>query len=275
MTEGIAADDIRSARPGQFNVDNALHLTRPIGHHHDAIRQLHGFGEIVGDQQSRLIELLLDLRDLVAQQEARLFVERGERLSHQENLGLRDQRARNRDALAHAARQLRGIVFLERGQTDHIDEMMRTIHALGFGDTLQFEGKSDIVDDIAPGESRFLLKHHADGRMRRRNTLIANHHGAFIIAQQAPDNVEERGLAAARRADHGNEFALFHREGDMIDGRDRAGTCAKTLDDIIDDQSRLGRAAIDRCGLRHVVPPAHRRRNLGLWRSGASLRPTL
>ncbi len=60
-----------------------------------------------------LLQLLLDLQHLVAEQQPRLLVERGERLVHQQDLRLGRERARDRDALAHAAGQLRGIAALE------------------------------------------------------------------------------------------------------------------------------------------------------------------
>jgi hypothetical protein len=56
----------------------------------------------VCDQQRRLLERLLDLEHLVAEQQSRLLVECGERLVHQEQLRFRGQRAGECDTLAHA-----------------------------------------------------------------------------------------------------------------------------------------------------------------------------
>src|SRR5205807_1820669 len=84
-----------------------------IRHYHVAVGELHGLGDVVGDEKRRLLELLLNLQDLVAEEEPGLLVERGEWLVHQEDFGLRGQRARHRHALAHATRQLRRIAPLE------------------------------------------------------------------------------------------------------------------------------------------------------------------
>ena len=66
---------------------------------------------------------LLDLQHLVAEQQARLLVERGERLVHQQDPRLGGERARDRDALPHAAGQLGGIAALEPVEADQRDEM--------------------------------------------------------------------------------------------------------------------------------------------------------
>ena len=50
--EGLAADDLGGARARQVDVDDALHLAGPVGHHQDAVGHLHRFGDVVGDQQA-------------------------------------------------------------------------------------------------------------------------------------------------------------------------------------------------------------------------------
>ena len=128
--EGLADDDLGGARARQLDLDDALHLAGPVGHHQDAVGELHRLGDVVGDEQRGLLELLLDLQHLVAEQQPRLLVERGERLVHQQDLRLRGERARHRDALAHAAGQLGRIAPLEAVEPDQLDEMPRALVAL-------------------------------------------------------------------------------------------------------------------------------------------------
>ena len=64
--ERFAADDFGRARARQVDVDDPLHLAGTIGHHQDTVRHLHRFGDVVRDQQRRLLQLLLDLQHLVA-----------------------------------------------------------------------------------------------------------------------------------------------------------------------------------------------------------------
>ncbi len=64
------------------------------------------------------LQLLLDLQHLVAEQQPRLLVERGERLVHQQDFRLGGERAGERHALAHAAGEFAGIAVLEAVEAD-------------------------------------------------------------------------------------------------------------------------------------------------------------
>ena len=59
-----------------------------------------------------------------------LEVERRERLVEQQHLRLVDQRARERHALAHAARERRGIVVGEAVQAELVEQRMRALARL-------------------------------------------------------------------------------------------------------------------------------------------------
>ena len=71
-----------------------------------------------------LLRLGPDLQQLGLHELARLGVERGERLVHQQHQRIGRQRPRQVDALLHAAGQLRRIVALEAGEPDQLDEML-------------------------------------------------------------------------------------------------------------------------------------------------------
>ncbi len=62
-----------------------------------------------------------DAQQLVLQDDARLRVERGERLVHQQDLGLVRHEPRERDALPHAAGKLVRILALGARQADEVD----------------------------------------------------------------------------------------------------------------------------------------------------------
>ena len=67
------------------------------------------------------------LQQLGVQMVADDLVERAERLVHQQQIGIEGQRAGDRGALLHAARQLPGKLALEAGE---IDQLHRPRHAL-------------------------------------------------------------------------------------------------------------------------------------------------
>ena len=70
-----------------------------------------------------------DPQQLLLHQLARLRVERGERLVHQQDFRVHHQRAGEIDALLHAAGELVGIVVLEALEPDHGDEMLGALVA--------------------------------------------------------------------------------------------------------------------------------------------------
>ena len=84
-------------------------LEHPGAHHRDPVTQSHRLGLVVGDVDRGRLELLLDPRDLGSHLHAQLGVEVRQRLVHQEHLGVADDRAPHRDALALAAGQVGGL----------------------------------------------------------------------------------------------------------------------------------------------------------------------
>ena len=91
--------------------------------HDHAIRQLHGFVDIVGDEDDGVALRLPDAQQFAAHDEPGDGIERAERLVEQQHVGIDGQRARHFQPLLHAARKLRGIGFFEPYQADHLDVM--------------------------------------------------------------------------------------------------------------------------------------------------------
>ena len=193
----------------------------------------------MSNEKRGLLQLLLDLQDLVAQEQPGLLVKRGERLVHQQDLWLRRQRARHGHPLPHAARQLGGIPPLESLEPHELDELPRPLVPLGSRQAHYFQRKRDVIDQVAPREGRFLLEDHADRRMRPAHSFARNHNRAVIAVEQAADDVEQRRLAAARWADHADEFARRDGEGYVIDRGEDAVRSFETLDNILDDQNGI------------------------------------
>ena len=95
----------------------------PRRHHDDARREEDRLGDRVRDEDDRASGLLPDPQQLHVQALARHLVERAERLVHQQQRGVERQRAGDRDALLHAARELPGPARLEPGQLDELEHL--------------------------------------------------------------------------------------------------------------------------------------------------------
>ena len=109
QVDGRRADkarDEKALRP-QIEVVRRAHLLDPAGAHaDDAIRHGGRLDLVVGDQDRRDTELLLERLDLGPHGQTERRVEIGERLVEEQELRLLDQGARERHPLLLAARQL-------------------------------------------------------------------------------------------------------------------------------------------------------------------------
>ena len=83
---------------------------------------------VVRDEDERDPELGLERLELDLEVLAQLRVQRAERLVEQQHARPQHQRARERDALLLAARQLVGLAPRELG---HVDQLERLAHPLG------------------------------------------------------------------------------------------------------------------------------------------------
>src|SRR5436190_218731 len=93
-------------RPWQIYRDVAVDPPRPRGHDYDPIGEKHRLRYAVGDEQHTDAPLGADLLQVEVELVARQRVKRSERLVHQQLRRIVDERAAERDPLAHAAGEL-------------------------------------------------------------------------------------------------------------------------------------------------------------------------
>src|SRR5713101_391368 len=108
-------DDI--ARPRDGDGIAGLDPSRAGREHDHLVGERDGLLEVVGDEEHGVARLRPEVQQLVLHHVPRLDVQSAEGLVHEENGGPIDQGSGQGDALAHAARELMGIVALEPGQT--------------------------------------------------------------------------------------------------------------------------------------------------------------
>src|SRR3546814_2393008 len=91
------------------------------------------------------------------------LVERPERLVHQEEIGLEAERAGDRDAWLHAARELPGKLLLEAAEVHQLQVARRPVAALRGSEAHDLQRQHDVALDRAPGIERRRLEHVAVG----------------------------------------------------------------------------------------------------------------
>src|SRR4029079_8070968 len=74
---------------------------------------------------------------------------------------------------------------------------------------------ADVVEHREPGKERVALEHHAAVRARAIDARAVEHHRAGALPVEPGDDAQQGALAAARRAEDGDEVVL----GDIEVGR--------------------------------------------------------
>src|SRR5262245_59071177 len=137
------------------------------------------------------------------------------------------------------------------GEVAELDEIQRRLHplvAIGPGEALHLERQSDVGLDRPPVEQDGRLEHDAVIAVEAGlpGGLAVDRHAARGRRGQVADQAQQRGLAAARRADERHELAGPDRE---IDVRERVRHASGAVEGLAD--------AADRHHARRLLP-AHR-----------------
>ena len=106
VKRGSARVVIWSRSGAQVDRQVLLHPRRRLRQHDDAFAQVHRLIDVVRHEEDRHPALQVQAAHEVFEVGAGLGVDRGERLVHDEHLGLVRDRARDRDALLHPAGEL-------------------------------------------------------------------------------------------------------------------------------------------------------------------------
>ena len=153
---------------------------------------------------------------------AREGVEGAERLIHQQHGGVDREASDDRGALLHAAGEFARKFVLEALQIDAFEQMR---NALIVGPaTFDLKGKSDVLEQIAPGQQVGVLEDHRDFGMRLRDPLPPQPDFAVGQSMQPAHRPEQRRLAASRRTEDAQEFALANFERNLVQSMHGAGT---------------------------------------------------
>ena len=153
--------------------------------------------------------------------------------------GSNDERARDRDALLHPARELPGPARLETGQLDELEHLGDPLLPPRPVPAEQLERQRDVPHHRPPVVEDRVLEDDSvvvveAGLVRR---LPVHEQRPRARLDQVADDAEERRLAAARRADERDELPRRDLEIDVLERR-HAG--AKGLREPLDRDDALG-----------------------------------
>jgi hypothetical protein len=254
-----AADEVHRRRPEEGRHEGVrwvlVDLPRwpdlahlPLVHDRDPVPEPHGLGLVVGHVDRGGADPLLELFQLVAGAGAQLRVEVRERLVEEENARLANERARQRDALALAARQLPRLARKQPLDAEQLGRPAGPALALLLGHLLGLEREGAVLEHGLVGVQRVALEHHRHLPRPRREAVHdvpADQDLALRRLLEPGDGAQQRGLAAARGTEqhqvlplggldvhpvHGDDVAVVALlEPPQLDGERRGGTVAAFL----------------------------------------------
>jgi hypothetical protein len=146
-------------------------------------------------------------------------VEVAERLVEQEEQGIAHQGAAHRDPLALAAGELRRLALEQAVDLQQCGDPRHRLVLLRLGHAAAFHAEGDVAADRHRRIERVGLEHHGDVAVLGRYGVdhpVADLDSAAVWLLQPGDHVQQRGLAAARRAQQHGELAVLDREVDAL-----------------------------------------------------------
>ena len=184
---------------------------------------LRQFG-VVSDHDHKAVfcHILQQLHDL----DARLTVQCAGGLVGQQDVGVVDEGAGDGHALHLAARHLGG-ALVELVPEAHLPQRLGgTAAALSARHARDGQGQFDVGEDGLVRDEVIALEHEADGVVAVGVPVpvgvaaggdAVDDELAVVVAVEAADDVEQRGLARAAGAEDGDEFAVAQVEADPVE----------------------------------------------------------
>src|ERR1700723_2111692 len=127
---------------------------------------------------------------------------------------MHDQRAREPDALAHAARQLARIGGFVTIKADEIDGGKRTRTDFVRRKTQRFQPQLHIFEYGQPGKEREALKYHSDAARRTVDCIAEIGDAAAVRARKSGDESQKRRFAGTGSSQQTYDFAFLQCEID-------------------------------------------------------------
>ena len=218
--------DEQVRRPGVQLLRRPDLLRLPGPQHDDAITQRHRLGLVVRHVNRGGAQPVLQAGDLRSHLHTQLGVEVGQRLVHQERLGVAHDRAAHRHPLTLTARQLGGLAVQKFGQVKDFRGFLDLGGDFGLLHLRQCQREGDVLADGHVRVERVGLEHHRDIAVLGRllvHPLAADPKFSRRDLFQPGNHVQRGGLSAAGRADQDDELAVGDGDGQILHGRGAVG----------------------------------------------------
>ena len=121
------------------------------------------------------------------------------------------------------------IVTRELGEGEIFQQRLRAPLALRPDEALNFHAEHHVFEHGAPGQQQILLQHEGHVRVWTLHALAVDEGRTLAWRVKTRADVEQCRLAAATRADEGDNFAIANGEAHPLHRRERfPGSCRET-----------------------------------------------
>src|SRR5579859_1047271 len=208
-------------------VARALPDDPAIVEHRHPMRDLARRAHVVGDSERGHAQILDQRGDQIVDHVGADRIEPGGWLVEEDDLGARRDRAGERHALLHAARQLVGPQVEDvAAEADALEILLGdAAHAVGLADPALREAEGDVAPHRHRIEQRAALEEHPElGADALHVTRAGAHHfdtvdghRSALWCEQAENALERHRLARARSADDRHRLAMLDRQVDPVE----------------------------------------------------------
>src|SRR5215218_6434229 len=202
--------------------------------HDDLLGDVHGLLLVVGDEDRRHVDLVVEAAEPRAQLLADLCVERAERLVQQQDLRLDRKRPGERHPLALAARELRRVAVGEPLKVDELQQLDDPVGDVRLRALLDGQAEGDVLRHGHVLEGRVMLKAETDPAIlhrRLRHVSAGDQDAAGVELLEPGDRAQQRGLARPAGAEQGRQRTVANLNRDIIKRDEVAELLGCVLDD--------------------------------------------
>ena len=206
------------ARTGKINSVFGLDGARELSfHEHNAVSEVEGFVDVVGDEDDGPLFLFPDAGSFLLHEKASLGVKLTKGLVQKHDAGGIGVGSGNADTLLHAAGKLVGIVLFETREAHKVYVVLRYPVAFLCRDAPELQAKLHVVTHVFPGKEHVALEDNAAIRTWALYWLAIKGYLARVRLLQSRKDFEQGGFAALTRAQNDQKLVFVHINGDVTD----------------------------------------------------------
>ena len=190
--------------------------------HRDAVAHGQRLGLVVRDVHRGNAQRALERGDLGAGLDAELGVQVGQRLVHEEDLGLAHDGTAHGDALALAAGESLRLAVEVLGQAEDLGRLPDPLVDLVFRGARNLEGEAHVVVHAHMRVQGVVLEDHGDVAVLGLDigdVLVPDENAPGVDVLQTGEHAQRSGLAASGGADQDEELAVGDREVQRVHAR--------------------------------------------------------